>query len=141
MLNAINENGEMKNLVTNEDGVLRVEIVNEGESGSGNHNTVVTNTEQNPVPIKYVEKDCTIKSDILTVGTAASTVDINQKVTSIMAANYSDEADITINTGSQDLKVGANLAIELPINADIASLSITSTADNTKMQLVVKGAV
>ena len=139
MLKAINENGEMKNLITNEDGVLRVEVINEGESGGGNNNTVVTNTDQNPVPIKNVEKECTIKSNILTVGTAASTVDINQKVTSIMAANYSDEADITINTGSQDLKVGANLAVELPINADIASLSITSTADNTKMQLVVKG--
>ena len=139
MLKAINENGEMKNLITNEDGVLRVEVINEGESGGGNNNTVVTNSDQNPVPIKNVEKECTIKSNILTVGTAASTVDINQKVTSIMAANYSDEADITINTGSQDLKVGANLAVELPINADIASLSITSTADNTKMQLVVKG--
>ena len=141
MLKAINENGEMKNLITNEDGVLRVEVINEGESGGGNNNTVVTNTDQNPVPIKNVEKECTIKSNILTVGTAASTVDINQKVTSIMAANYSDEADITINTGSQDLKVGANLAIELPINADIASLSITSTVDNTKMQLIVKGVV
>lgn len=141
MLNAINEKGEMKNLVTNEDGVLRVEVINEGESGGGNNNTVVTNSDQNPVPIKNVEKECIIKSDILTVGTAASTVDINQKVISIMAANYSDEADITINTGSQDLKVGANLAIELPINADIASLSITSTADNTKTQLVVKGVV
>ena len=141
MLNAINEKVEMKNLVTNEDGVLRVEVINEGESGGGNNNTVVTNSDQNPVPIKNVEKECIIKSDILTVGTAASTVDINQKVISIMAANYSDEADITINTGSQDLKVGANLAIELPINADIASLSITSTADNTKTQLVVKGVV
>lgn len=141
MLKAINENGEMKNLVTNEDGILKVEVINEGESGGGNNNTVVTNTDQNPVPIKNVEKEYTIKSDILTVGTTATSVAINQKVVGIMAANYSDEADITINTGSQDLKVGANLAVELPINIDIASLSITATADNTKMQLIVKGVV
>lgn len=142
MLKAINENGELKNLVTNDEGILKVEVVGQGESGEDN-NTTIINTEDNPVPVKEVgeEKEYTVKSDIMTVGTTATTVEVNQDVTSIMVANYSDEADVTINTGVADLKVGANLAIELPINANVTNLSITSTVDDTKIQLVVKGVI
>ena len=142
MLKAINENGELKNLVTNDEGILKVEVVGQGESGESN-NTTIKNTEDNPVPVKEIgkEKECTIKSDIVTVGTTATTVEINQNVTSIMVANYSDEADVIINTGVADLKIGANLAMELPINANVTNLSITSTADDTKIQLVVKGVI
>ena len=61
------------------------------------------------------------------------------KVTSIMIANYSETADINVNTGSSNLQVGANLALELPVNIEVENLTITSTEANTKIQLVVKG--
>ena len=44
-----------------------------------------------------------------------------------------------MNIGEKVLQIGANLALELPINAEIANLGITATEDSTKIQLVVKG--
>lgn len=116
MVKVINEKDEMKNLKVDEDGNLKVKVVSE-EGGQ---------TE---------EKEVTLLSELLTVGTTATTKEINKKVTSIMVANYSETANVTINT----FVIGPNLALELPINELITNLSITATEDNIKIQLVVKG--
>lgn len=121
MLQGITDNGEMKNIKTNDEGILKV-IMGEGSS-------VETTSD----------KEVTLNASILTVGTVATSIAINKKVTSIMVANYSDIADITVNAGGKDLQVGANLALELPVNLQVENLSITSSADDTKIQLVVKG--
>lgn len=121
MLQGITDNGEMKNIKTNDEGILKV-IMGEGSS-------VETTSD----------KEVTLNASILTVGTASTSIAINKKVTSIMVANYSDIADITVNAGGKDLQVGANLALELPVNLQVENLSITSSADDTKIQLVVKG--
>ena len=116
MVKVINEKDEMKNLRVDENGNLKVRVVSE-EGGQ---------TE---------EKEVTLLSELLTIGTTATTKAINKKVTSVMIANYSETASVTIDT----FVIGPNLALELPINEQITSLSITATEDNTKIQLVVKG--
>ena len=125
MLQGITRNGEMKNVVVNEDGTLSVNLQDSGENG--------IKVEQTS------DKEVTLKSDILTLGTTSTSITIGKKVTSIMIANYSDEADVSIVANNQTYKAGANLAIEFPINANIESLTLVSAAADTKVQLVVKG--
>lgn len=124
MLKGITENGEMKNLKLNDNGAVKVSI-EEGENG--------INTTSNK------DREITLNASILNIGTEATSIVVNKKVTSIMVANYSETADITLNAGGTDLQVGANLALELPVNLQVENLSITSTEANTKIQLVVKG--
>ena len=124
MLKGITENGEMKNLKLNDNGAVKVSI-EEGENG--------INTTSNK------DREITLNASVLNIGTEETTIVVNKKVTSIMVANYSETADITLNAGGTDLQVGANLALELPVNLQVENLSITSTEANTKIQLVVKG--
>lgn len=124
MLKGITENGEMKNLKLNDNGAVKVSI-EEGENG--------INTTSSK------DREITLNASILNIGTEATSIVVNKKVTSIMVANYSETADITLNAGGTDLQVGANLALELPVNLQVENLSITSTEANTKIQLVVKG--
>ena len=56
-----------------------------------------------------------------------------------MIANYSEETDVTLGIGDNSFQIGANLAIELPINEDVTNISLSSTEDDNKIQLVVKG--
>lgn len=116
MLKGIDENGNLQNVFVSEEGAVKVEIDGTIEQTS--------------------DKEITLLSEILTVGTTATIKTINKRVTNIMVANYSETSDVTINNA---FKVGANLAVELPMNIDISNLSITATEDNTKIQLVVKG--
>lgn len=119
MLKGIDENGNLQNVLVSEEGAVKVTINDEGGQGS--------------------DKESTLLSEILTVGITVTTKTVNKKVTSIMVANYSETADITIAIGEQDFQVGANLALEFPINSNVSTLNITATEASTKMQLVVKG--
>lgn len=117
MLKGIDENGNLQNVFVSEDGAIKVKL--DGESTDNK-------TEK------------TILSNVFTVGTTSTAIEINQKISNIMVANYSETADVTINN---EYKVGSNLAVELPINSHIDNISITSTEDNTKIQIVVKGVI
>ena len=123
MLKGITKKGELKDVIVNEDGSLNVGI-------SGGQALETTNTS---------DKEVTLNASVLTVGTGNTVVSVNKKITSIMIANYSETADITLNIGTSKLQVGANLSLELPVNSEIENLSITSTEADTKIQLVVKG--
>lgn len=116
MLVGITENGNLKNVKVSEEGEL---LVQEGGTSRNSENTLYCN--------------------VLTIGTEATNIDINKKVTSIMVANYSDNADITITNGATSYLVGSNLALELPINTDVENLNVSSTVTDTKVQIVIKG--
>ena len=121
MLKGVDENGNLQNVYVSEEGALKVNL--EGAVA----------TEQTS------DNEITILSEVLTVGTTATSKTINKKVTSIMVANYSETSDVSIAVGENTLQVGTNLALELPMNEQISNLSITATEDSTKIQLVVKG--
>ena len=119
MLRGVDNDGNMQNVNVSEDGAVKVTM--EG---------AIKQTS---------DKEITILSEVLTVGTTATSKIINKKVTSIMVANYSETSDVSVNTGNDTLQVGANLALELPMNIQISNLNITATEDSAKIQLVVKG--
>lgn len=121
MIKAITENDELVNVKATKEGKLLVDM---GES-SGEETT------------KKVET--TLNASIQTVGTTATTVAINKKVTNIDIANYSETADITVTIGDLVATIGANIATTLVINKDVTNISLTSTEADTKVQLIVKG--
>ena len=125
MLKAIDEKGEMKNLRTTETGALKVAL----EESSGGESGETT---------KKVKT--TLKADVLTVNTAETNVEVGKKVTKIMLANYSETAQITVNIGTDtNYTIGSNIACDLVINKQVENISITSSEDNTKIQVVVEG--
>ena len=121
MIKAITENDELVNVKATKDGKLLVDM---GE-GSGEGTTQ--------------EVETTLNATVQTVGTTATTVAINKKVTSIDIANYSETANITLTAGDVNATIGANIATTLVINKDITNISLTSTETDTKVQLIVKG--
>ena len=123
MIKAITENDELVNVKATKEGKLLVDM---GES-SGEETTQ--------------EIETTLNASIQTVGTNDTTIAINKKVTSIDVANYSENADITLTAGNLIATIGTTVAVTLPINKDIANISLSSTETNTKVQLVVKGVV
>ena len=124
MLKGIDEKGEMKNLRTTETGALKVSV--EGNTGESGESTKKVKT--------------TLKADVLTVGTIETNVAIGKKITRLMLANYSETAQITVNIGTDiNYIIGSNIACDLPINKQVGNILITSTEDNTKLQIVVEG--
>ena len=119
MLKGIDEKGNLQNVNVSEDGAVKVQMEGTVEQTS--------------------DKEIAVISEILTVGTTSTSKSINRRVTTIMVANYSETSDVSMNIGEKVLQIGANLALELPINAEIANLGITATEDSTKIQLVGKG--
>lgn len=127
MLKGVDENGNLQNVNVSEEGAVSVKL----EGANIN--------EQGEMSVKMEDKEITLLSEVLVVETTATEKAINKKITQIMVANYSETSDITIAIGEQNLQVGANLALEFPMNKQVSSLSITATEASTKMQLVVKG--
>lgn len=122
MMRGITKNGELKNVLVNDDGTLPLNFQGEG--------VIVTQTS---------DKEITLNASIITLSTEELSIAIGKKVTMIMIANYSETADISIVVGDNTYQVGANLALELPMNITIENIILSSTETDTKIQLVVKG--
>lgn len=164
MLKAVTENDELVNVKATKDGKLMVETSGEGGT-TGNNEVKVNNEDSAPIPVKVLsgvttpteievnntsenavpvsiqgqEVETTLNASIQTVGTEATSIAINKKVTSVDIANYSDEADLTVTIGTLVATIGANISATLPINKDVTNISLTSTVADTKAQLIVKG--
>lgn len=119
MLKGVDEKGVLQNVFVSEDGSLKVKMEGTVEQTS--------------------DREITLLSEVLTVGTTAISKLVNKKITSIMVANYSETSDVSLAIGENTLQIGANLALELPVNIQVSSINITATEDGTKIQLVVKG--
>lgn len=121
MIKAITENDELVNVKATKEGKLLVDMgENSGEETAK-------------------EIETTLNASVQTVGTTATTVAINKKVTSIDIANYSETANLTLITGNLNAVIGANITVTLPINKNVTNISLTSTEADTKVQLIVKG--
>lgn len=116
MMVGVDSNGKYQEVKTNEDGNLEVVIAGED-----------TGTET------------TLSASIQTVGTTATSLSINKKVTSIDIANYSETANVTVGIGNASYVIGANIATTLVINKDVTNISLTSTEADTTVQIIVKG--
>ena len=125
MLKAITENEELVNVKATKDGKLLVNIGESTGEGTGGETTQ--------------EVETTLNASVQTIGTTATTITVNKKVTSIDIANYSENANLTITIGSFSAVIGENLAVSMPTNKNVTNLSITSTEADTKVQLLIKG--
>lgn len=129
-MTGITENGEIKNVRVNSEGKLEVGI--EG--------VLPVDIQGKTININQTsDKEVTLNSSIQTLSSTATTISIGKKVTMIMIANYSESSDVTMTIGSNTYQVGANLALELPMNITITDIVLIATESNTKIQLVVKG--
>lgn len=140
MLKGFNENGELKNVKVTDEGEILVKMA--GGGGQTTQEVEIVNTSENPVPVQITnteEIETTLNASIQTVGTTASTVAINKKVTTIDVANYSETADVTVTVGNLVAVIGCGIATTLTINADVTNISLQSTEADTKVQIVVKG--
>ena len=123
MLEGFDKNGEMKNVILNDDGSIPVQMSNGGAV------EVVQTSDQEVV----------LNASIVMLSTEKHTIALNKKITILSIANYSETADITMTIASKTYQIGAGLAIDFPINAIVESISLISTEADTKTQLVIKG--
>ena len=162
MLKGFTENGEVKNLLVDENGNLKVSM--EGGSGSDsttinntsenpvpvnveNQNIIVGNTSQNPVPVSLSEEiETTLYSGLEYVGAAAdptypTTISVNKKVTSIDIANYSEDGYVlTATIGNKSYDIGAGIAVTLPINANVQDVVLSVIPGcPLQAQIIIKG--
>lgn len=117
MMIGIDNNGKYQEVKTNENGNLEV-VVTDGSATSS---------------------ETTLNASVQTVGTTATTISINKKVTSIDIANYSETGNVTVGIGTANYVIGANIATTLTINKDVTNISLTATEADTPVQLVIKG--
>ncbi len=141
MLKGINKDGELKNVIVTDDGEILVKMSG-GGGQSETQQAEIVNTSENPVPVNVTntqEIETTLNASVQTVGTTASTVAINKKVTTIDVANYSESADVTLTIGNLTAVIGCGIATTLTINANVTNISLVSPEADTKVQIVVKG--
>lgn len=122
MIRGITDKGEIKTAGMTEDGAMKVAVVSGGEGGDTGVNT-----------------ETTLNASVQTVGTTATSISINKKVTTIDIANYSESANITLTIDNASYVIGSSIATTLTINKDVTNISLISTEADTKIQLVVKG--
>ncbi len=135
MLVGMTNKGDLKNVRVTDEGELLTK-----QSGGEEEGIIVNNTEDTPVPVKEVkENETTLNASVLTVGTEASVIEVNKKVTEIEIANYSETANITMEVGTLNAVIGSNIATSFPIGKDIENISLQSTEEGTQVQIVVKG--
>lgn len=135
MLKGFDEEGNMQNVKVSKDGEVYVKV---GQGGSTT--TTISNSDTNPVPVKEVkDTETTLNASIQTVGTIATTIAINKKVTQIDIANYSEEANVTLTASGISAIIGPNIATTLKLNKQVDNISLVATAADTKVQLVVSG--
>lgn len=120
MLTGINKNGEQKNILVTDEGKVVVKISDEEQESTS-------------------QEETTLNASVQTIGTSATTIAINKKVTQIDIANYSEEANITLTAGGVSAVIGANIATTIKLNKQVDNISLVSTVADTKVQLVVSG--
>ena len=120
MIKAVTENDELVNVKATKDGKLMVET-------SGGEGGTTENVET------------TLNASVQTVGTTPTSIAINKKVTSIMVANYSDTADLSITAGGSTFVIGSNIATTITVNKQVTNVSIIATEEGTKAQVIIEG--
>lgn len=138
MLKGFTQNGELVNVLVTDEGKVMVD----GGGGSSSEGTTINNTTENPVPVNVtneVQGEKTLNASIQQLGTTGTTISIDDTVTTIGIANFSDTATISLQIGQKTYQIASNVSIDLSINDDVDNIILTSTEANTKVQLVVKG--
>lgn len=140
MLNGFDQNGNFKGAKFSENGELLVKVSN-GEAGGSE--TTINNTSSNPVPVNGTvitnKTETTLYAGIFTLNTTEQTIGLNNRVTEISIANYSETANVIVSVDESNYTIAPNLALDLPINKTVSLIGLSATETNTKVQYVIKG--
>lgn len=120
MIKAFNDNDEIVNVKATNKGAIKVSLEDE--------NTQTTEERL----------ETTLLANVQTINNESTVINVNKEVTEIDIANYSDEANLTLQVNNKNFIIGSNLTVEFPINQIVNSFSLSSTAE-TKVQYVIKG--
>lgn len=118
-MRGITDKGNLRNLRTDEKGRMLV-VISDGK-------------------VENISKEKVLTSVSATIGTEATTTAINGNATTMLVANYSETADITIGFDDEEVIVGASVALEIPVNKQVSNLSIKSSEEDTKVYYLLKG--
>lgn len=117
-IQGITNNGEIRNIRTDENGNIMTSQSAGGDSGA-------STSDITTIICEIVDEEKTIQ--------------VNKYVTEISVANYSEENNITLSIDEEENIIGANIAFDMPVNKNVSNISVEGTSDDIKLQLVVKG--
>jgi hypothetical protein len=121
MLKGFDEQGNLRNVKVTEDGEILVKSAGSDSSKSGN------------------EKETTLYAGVSTIGVNEITIGVNEKVSEISVANYSETANVSVSVDNKNFTIGSELALDLPINKMVGTIGLSATEENTKVQYIIKG--
>lgn len=133
MLKGYDENGMLQNVQVTEEGAVLTKIAGSGDEG------LDVNIKNASELIPESEKETTLYSGVLTVGTSETTIGVDSKVSELSIANYSETANVSVSVDNKTYVIAPGLALDLPINKVVSIVGISASAANTKVQYVIKG--
>ena len=123
MLKGFDEQGNLRNVKVTEDGEILVKSAGSDSSKSGN------------------EKETTLYAGVSTIGVNEITIGVNEKVSEISVANYSETANVSVSIDEKNYDIAPGLALDLPINKSVGIVGLSATEEDTKVQYVIKGII
>lgn len=133
MLNGFSERGELKGVKVTENGELLIKI-------NGENKATIDNTSENPVPVAINNIETTLYAGTMTLNTTEQTIGVNKNVTELSIANYSETANVIVSVDeTTNFTIAPNLALDIPINKNVAIIGLSATESDTKIQYVIKG--
>lgn len=135
MLKGYDENGELRNVKVTKDGEVLMKVAGSGESG------LDVNISNASELASDVEKETTLYAGVSTVGTEEITIGVNEEVSEISIANYSENANVLVSVDQTNFVIAPGLAMDLPINRNVVIIGLSATESDTKVQYVIKGKI
>lgn len=90
--------------------------------------------------VGIIKQTTTLHANVLVAGTDEITVGVNKRVNQISIANYSETAKVIVTVDDDTtFTVGPNIAVDLPINKDVATVGLSATEENVNVQYIIKG--
>lgn len=123
MLKGFDEQGNLRNVKVTEEGEILVKSAGSDSIKSGN------------------EKETTLYASVSTIGVSEITIGVNEKVSEISVANYSETANVSVSIDEKNYVIAPGLALDLPINKSVGIVGLSATEEDTKVQYVIKGII
>lgn len=90
--------------------------------------------------VGIIKQTTTLHANVVVVGTDEITVGVNKRVNQISIANYSETAKVMVSIDDDTaFTVGPNIAVDLPINKDVATVGLSATEADVNVQYIIKG--
>ena len=117
-IQGVTEDGVLKNIRVNSEGKLLVDL-------SG-----LTNSQ---------EQEHTVAANTMTLNTEEQSIQIEEDITKISIANFSETANIIATVETKEFVIGPGIVVDLRLNiAAGSSITVRSTEENVLMQYILE---